>query len=115
VAEELSAAQIEALNRRLLNRQAELKALDREAASWRDTVELDQQSVGRLSRMDAMQQQEMAQAEARRRTSDIARIEMALNRITQGEYGWCAACGEPIAYKRLEIDPAVALCIGCAA
>ncbi|WP_430413873.1 TraR/DksA family transcriptional regulator [Parasphingorhabdus sp.] len=65
--------------------------------------------------MDAMQQQEMAQAEARRRTSDIARIEMALNRITQGEYGWCAACGEPIAYKRLEIDPAAALCIGCAA
>jgi DnaK suppressor protein len=114
VAEELSPAQIEALHRSLIEKQAELKALDLEAASWRNPVELDQQSVGRLSRMDAMQQQEMAQAEARRRTSDIARIEMALKRIEQGEFGWCAQCGEPIAFRRLEIDPAAALCIGCA-
>lgn len=115
MAAELSAAQIEILHKSLLERQSELKALDAEAASWRNTVELDQQSVGRLSRMDAMQQQEMAQAEARRRTSDLARIEMALKRIEQGEFGWCTECGEPIAFKRLEIDPAAHLCIGCAA
>lgn len=114
MAEELTPEQIEALHASLIENQAGLKALDFEAASWRTTVELDQQSVGRLSRMDAMQQQEMAQAEARRRTSDIARIEMALKRIEQGEYGWCAECGEPIAFRRLEIDPAAALCIGCA-
>ncbi|WP_339691238.1 TraR/DksA C4-type zinc finger protein [uncultured Parasphingorhabdus sp.] len=114
MADELSPAQIEALQASLVEKQAELKALDLEAASWRNTVELDQQSVGRLSRMDAMQQQEMAQAEARRRTSDIARIEMALKRIEQGEFGWCAECGEPIAFRRLEIDPAAALCIDCA-
>ncbi len=114
MAEELSPAQIKALHKSLLEKQAELKALDLEAASWRNTVELDQQSVGRLSRMDAMQQQEMAQAEARRRTSDIARMEMALKRIEQTEYGWCAECGEPVAFRRLEIDPAAALCIGCA-
>ena len=114
MAEELSQTQIQALHDKLIERQAELKALDQEAASWRDTVELDQQSVGRLSRMDAMQQQEMAQAEARRRTSDLARIEIALNRVAEGEYGWCAECGEPIAFRRLEIDPAAALCIGCA-
>ena len=114
MAEDLSPEQIKALHASLIEKQAELKALDLEAASWRTTVELDQQSVGRLSRMDAMQQQEMAQAEARRRTSDIARIEMALKRIEQGEYGWCAECGEPIAFRRLEIDPAAALCIDCA-
>ena len=114
MAEELSQTQIQALHDKLIERQAELKALDQEAASWRDTVELDQQSVGRLSRMDAMQQQEMAQAEARRRTSDIARVEIALKRIEQEEFGWCAECGEPIAFLRLEIDPATALCIGCA-
>ncbi|WP_246218802.1 hypothetical protein [Parasphingorhabdus halotolerans] len=79
--EPLSAKQIEALHQLLMERQAELKALDADAASWRNTVELDQQSVGRLSRMDAMQQQEMAQAEARRRTSDLARIEIALKRF----------------------------------
>ena len=114
MADDLTKAQIAALKTLLIERQTELKALDTEAAGWRDTVELDQQSVGRLSRMDAMQQQEMAQAEARRRVSDLARIEIAINRMAEDEYGWCAECGEPIAYKRLEIDPAAALCIGCA-
>ncbi len=114
MADDLSKSQIAALKVLLLERQAELKALDEEAAGWSDTVELDQQSVGRLSRMDAMQQQEMAQAEARRRVNDLARIDTALKRMDEDEYGWCAECGEPIAYKRLEIDPAAALCIGCA-
>ena len=110
----LTSKQIDHFKQMLLERQAELKARDREGASWRGPVELDQQSVGRLSRMDAMQQQEMAQAEARRRTSDLARIEIALNRLTEGEYGWCAECGEPIAIARLEIDPAAPLCVDCA-
>ncbi len=114
MAKELSDTQIEALNARLLERQAELKALEEEGASWRSTVELDQQSVGRLSRMDAMQQQEMAQAEARRRTSDLARIDQALKPLEEDEYGWCAECGDPIAYGRLEIDPMATHCIGCA-
>ncbi len=114
MADDLSKNQIAALKTIMLERQAELKALDEEAAGWSDTVELDQQSVGRLSRMDAMQQQEMARAEARRRTSDLARSHIALKRMDEDEYGWCAECGEPIAYKRLEIDPAAALCVTCA-
>ena len=114
MAEELSSSQLKNLEKLLLDRQSELKALDEQGASWRNTVELDQQSVGRLSRMDAMQQQEMAQAEARRRTSDLARIEIALKRMGEGEYGWCAECGESIAYRRLAIDPAAHLCIDCA-
>ncbi|SIO17014.1 transcriptional regulator, TraR/DksA family [Parasphingorhabdus marina DSM 22363] len=89
-ADGLSDGQLQQLKTRLLDRQKELKALDAEAESWRSTVELDQQSVGRLSRMDALQQQEMAQAEARRRTSDLARIDQALLRMEEDEYGWCA-------------------------
>ncbi len=110
----LTSEQIDHFTHKLREQQAELKAREKEGASWRGPVELDQQSVGRLSRMDAMQQQEMAQAEARRRISDLARIEMALNPIAEDEYGWCAECGEAIAYGRLEIDPAAHLCIGCA-
>ncbi|MEP3226663.1 MAG: TraR/DksA C4-type zinc finger protein [Parasphingorhabdus sp.] len=112
--DELSKTEIAALKKLLTDRQAELKKLDDEAIEWRSTVELDQQSVGRLSRMDAMQQQEMAQAEGRRRVLDRTRIAAALGRIAQEEYGWCAECGEPIAYRRLEIDPAASLCIQCA-
>ena len=77
-------------------------------------MELDQQSVGRLSRMDAMQQQEMARAEARRRLVDLTRIGQALVRLEEDEYGWCTECGDPIAVKRLKIDPMATRCIGCA-
>ena len=105
---------IKKAEKRLSEKRDEILELSSISSEARDTVELDQQSIGRLSRMDAMQQQEMAQAEARRRVHDLARIDIALNRIDEDEYGWCAECGEPIAYKRLEIDPAAALCIGCA-
>lgn len=80
----------------------------------RRPVELDQSSVGRLSRMDALQMQAMAQATERRRAQEITRIEAALKRIDHGDYGWCATCGEAIAPKRLEADPTVATCIDCA-
>ena len=45
----------------------ELTAEDELGQSSQRTVELDQQSVGRLSRMDALQSQAMAQAQQRRR------------------------------------------------
>lgn len=93
---------------------ARLSSEDEGAAEWREPVALDQQSVGRLSRMDAMQQQQMADAEARRRKSDIARIDSALKRIEEGEFGWCLTCGEEIAAKRLEIDPMATQCVACA-
>jgi DnaK suppressor protein len=75
---------------------------------------LDQQSVGRLSRMDAMQQQAMAEAQERARKRDLVRIEMAERRLADGEYGWCAECGEAIPDKRLQIDPMAEKCVRCA-
>lgn len=99
---------------RLLARRAELDAEDAANADSRDPVELQQDSVGRLSRMDAMQQQAMAQATERRRRAERARIEAALGRLDEGEWGWCTACGNEIAEKRLAHDPSVAKCVGCA-
>lgn len=87
----------------------------REAArEARQPVTLDQSSVGRLSRMDAMQGQAMAQEAERRRVRRLYEIEAALRRIERGEYGFCVECDEEIAPKRLELDPAVATCIRCA-
>lgn len=80
----------------------------------RDTVELDQARLGRLSRMDAMQGQAMAQETERRRKIELQRIEAALERLDTDEFGYCLTCGDEIALKRLELDPAVALCIACA-
>jgi len=77
-------------------------------------VELDQTRVGRLSRMDAMQGQAISKDIQRRRKLDIVKIEAALERLANYEYGDCLRCDEPIAKARLEFDPASTLCIECA-
>ena len=90
-----------------------LSALDESTAGGRAPVELDQQSVGRLSRMDALQVQAMAQAVGLRREGRLKQIEAALKRIEDGEYGVCLECDVDIPVKRLEIDPAAATCVDC--
>jgi DnaK suppressor protein len=99
---------------RLTARRDELNKLSSISAEDRNAVELDQQSVGRLSRMDAMQRQAMAQAQERARAVELARLEQAMRRLEDGEYGWCATCGDQIAAARLEVDPAAAVCVECA-
>lgn len=93
---------------------AALAHADTQTAESRAPVELDQASVGRLSRMDALQQQAMAQAQSRRRKNALARIRAALERARRGEYGDCIGCGEEIEARRLELDPAAPLCLACA-
>lgn len=84
------------------------------AAEDRATVALDQQAVGRLSRMEALQRQAMAEAQARRLDVRRGRIASALARIGDGEFGYCVECGEEIALARLDLDPTVPACICCA-
>ena len=78
------------------------------------TVELDQQRVGRLSRMDALQQQAMAKASGQRTKLELQRIAGALGRIETGDFGYCLQCGELIAPARLDVDPTAILCVSCA-
>ncbi|WP_394693718.1 TraR/DksA family transcriptional regulator [Hyphobacterium sp.] len=99
---------------RLLDLKDELIALSEGGGEDRKPVTLDQQSVGRLSRLDSMQVQAMAKAAESRRAMEIRRIDAALKRIEAGEYGWCVECGEAIAPKRLESDPAAPRCAACA-
>lgn len=97
--------------------QSELDALAEASGATtedRKPVELDQQSVGRLSRMDALQGQAMAAAIEARRAGRSKAIAAALARMNEGEFGYCEDCGEPIALKRLELDPTVTRCISCA-
>lgn len=103
-----------AARQRLLDLKEELLALSRSGNDDRKPVVLDQQSVGRLSRLDSMQVQAMAKAADSRRAMAIRRIEAALKRIDEGEYGWCVECGEEIAPKRLESDPSAPRCSACA-
>lgn len=98
----------------LAARQVELAEEDRISDESRAPVTLQQDSVGRLSRMDAMQQQQMAQAHERRRVQERMRIKAALARIDEGEWGYCVSCGEEVVAARLANDPSVATCIKCA-
>jgi DnaK suppressor protein len=103
-----------ALRAVLVERLEALHAASETTADNRRPVELDQTSVGRLSRMDAMQGQAMALATERRRLDEARRVEAAITRIDEDEYGTCISCGEEIAAKRLAADPTAATCIACA-
>jgi DnaK suppressor protein len=77
-------------------------------------VELDQSRVGRLSRMDALQGQQMALESARRGKKQLLKIESALRRLDAEDFGYCVECGEEIAEPRLAADPSHTHCIHCA-
>ncbi|MEM0991188.1 MAG: TraR/DksA C4-type zinc finger protein [Pseudomonadota bacterium] len=99
---------------RLDQEAAELTRSEAATEDERAPVELDQSSVGRLARMDALQVQAMASAQSRRRTARLAAIRAALARLHADEFGYCESCGEPIARGRMELDPCVTRCIACA-
>jgi DnaK suppressor protein len=98
----------------LLARREELLAVMKASVEGSRPVELDQTRVGRLSRMDALQGQAMAQETERRRKNELQRIDAALARVDTGDYGYCVTCGEEISSKRLALDPSTPLCIDCA-
>lgn len=110
----MNAPDLSALRTSLTARLEKLRTASDTTADTRRPVELDQTSVGRLSRMDAMQGQAMALAVEQRRKEEVLRIEAALGRIDEGEYGFCISCGEKIAAKRLDVDPTTPTCIACA-
>jgi len=106
--------EVAAMRAVLESKKGELEGLVSSTKDSRAPVELDQTTQGRLSRMDAMQQQAMAVETGRRREVELKRIESALLRMDDGDYGYCVMCDEPIALKRLENDPAVPTCLDCA-
>jgi DnaK suppressor protein len=103
----------ENLKARLL---AQREALSAQLAAVGDGVaaDVDPTRAGRLTRLDDLHNQAMGAESIRRRKRELARIDAALHRLEDGEYGECAACGEPIAPARLQVDPAAEWCIRCA-
>lgn len=95
-------------------RLVDLESDDALGEAGKATVELDQQAVGRLSRMDALQNQAMAKATGARREAERGRLLATLARIDMGEFGYCDDCGEDIAPGRLKLDPAASKCVECA-
>ncbi len=105
---------IATLKKQLQDQRQEILADIASSEQARQPVKLDQTSVGRLSRMDALQDQAMALETERRRQVELLHIEAALQRIDDGSFGECLNCGEDIAAKRLQIEPTAPICIDCA-
>lgn len=105
---------LKTLHAKLLAERDELAHDTKTTQKDRQAVTLDQASVGRLSRMDALQIQAMQVETERRREVELNRIEAALKRMVSGDYGYCMACDEEISAKRLDMNPAVPTCIDCA-
>ncbi len=112
MAEELTQAQLTLLGARLTDEQVALIAGLKGADDRSGTVELDG-SMGRLSRIDALQHQEMALAQARQARRRLKTVQGALRRIETDDYGWCPDCGESIGFKRLNARPEAPFCVRC--
>lgn len=111
--DELTEEQIAELQQDVIQLKSDL---ERELVLAKDTakpVDLDQ-PIGRLSRMDAMQNQQIAKASKKNTELRLRLILAAINSLEDGDYGLCVRCDCPIAFRRLKARPEARMCIECA-
>ncbi len=113
VSSELDGGEVEELRADLLALRETLMRTLKLTGELAGTVELDQAAVGRISRVDALQQQQMAAAQHRRSELRLKQVAVALSAFEEDEYGWCRKCGEPIGYRRLKARPESPCCVPC--
>jgi DnaK suppressor protein len=109
----MSGVDTEYFRKSLLQLKLELVRVKELSVESTKPVKLDQASIGRLSRMDAMQVQSMAQETVRRYELQLEKIEGAMRRIESGDFGYCYVCSEEIEKRRLEVDPTATRCVAC--
>ncbi len=73
-------------------------------------VDLDQQLIGRLSRMDSIIDKEMSVAKLERQKLRLNQLEEALKNLENEDFGVCIDCGEDIEFQRIKSNPAVKKC-----
>ena len=76
-------------------------------------VELDQTAVGRLSRMDSLQNQSLSKGLREREVARLSQLREAISRIEKETFGLCIACGGEIPYGRLFVFPEAPACGEC--
>jgi DnaK suppressor protein len=111
----LSAAQLEELAAELERQLRKLERSMRATNRAMKPVELDQSSVGRLSRIDNLQTQGLTAGLQAREQAKLGQITAALQRMEAGTYGSCVVCNAPIGFERLMIFPEAPNCVSCTA
>ena len=113
MADELTDEQLAELKRDLDALVRSLRDTAQATAQAAETVHLDQAAVGRVSRIDAIQHQQMAKDQQRRNALRLKQAMVALRAFADDEYGWCKRCDEPIDYRRLKARPETVVCVPC--
>ena len=109
---ELDPAQLEELHADLDALVVELTAMVEQTRGGSKPVALDE-PIGRLSRMDAIQQQHMTGANRAAAQRRLAQARGALRRIEEDCFGECQSCGEGVGYPRLKAAPETPFCVEC--
>jgi RNA polymerase-binding transcription factor len=111
--DQLTPAQLDELGSLLQSQRTKLEQQLRDAQAATNIVSLDQSSVGRVSRMDAMQQQSMAVSTRAKAEASLRKVLKALKFMESGEYGYCHNCDAAIQLNRLKVQPEASHCLEC--
>ena len=109
----LNATELVQIEKSIQNKIIEIKVQIQLAQTSSETVELDQTLAGRVSRIDAILQQKMAQSAVVRDTALLARLKQSIKEISNSDYGVCVECDNPIPFQRMLVKPETKLCVMC--
>ena len=71
-------------------------------------------AIGRISRMDAINNKSVNEASLRSLEENVKKIELALLRIDDPAFGICRKCKKAIPEGRILLLPGATLCVNCA-
>ena len=70
-------------------------------------------AIGRVSRMDAINNKTINEASLREKKKILQRLEKAVDRSAHKDFGLCMRCGNEIPFGRLEYMPHTTRCVDC--
>ncbi len=97
------------IKQKIKNLQFEIEQLEESTAPV-----APENSIGRISRMDAINNKSVIEASLRNRKKKLSRLQLALSKVDQPGFGLCSNCKKPINPKRLVLMPESSKCIRCA-
>lgn len=95
---------------------AEIKHLEKSLGGLTESskpVEPDN-AIGRLSRMEAINAKSISENSLINMKNRIAKLKIALTKLTDPNFGICAECEEAIPMGRLMLVPESTVCVNCA-
>lgn len=121
VARKLAKSTVQRFQRRLEEEKTRLEELIQEYERELEVARLTESSSDRSpdpgnAEASSMKMEYAKELSIEQNTVDLLRkVNHALDRVADGDYGICEACGGPIPVQRLDVLPYSTLCVGCAA